>query len=113
MDWSTFLQFISNPFVAALNIPFSVASNWIAGQVPDYVTAAIQNGANTLTGWLGTAYITIITGVINAFPLGGVFPTSFHAAAQYFGNALASVNFVVPVGALMTCITLVLSGTAI
>jgi len=108
MDWNAFVQLITNPWTAGLVWTGDLVGDFLAGQIPDDVVTAIQNGANTLTGWLGTAYISIITGVINLFPQGGTFPSSFHSSASYFGNALASVNFIVPVGTLMTCITLVL-----
>jgi len=54
----------------------------------------------------------VVTGglvlILNRLPPGGGFPTQVHDAALYFGHALAYVNFILPVDALVWCISIVL-----
>jgi len=83
--------------------------NWITN-VPglnDFWDAAAIVGGNTVGAASG-----IVTGglvlLLNRLPPGGNFPDQVHEAALYFGNALSFVNFILPVDALVWCISLVL-----
>jgi len=67
--------------------------------------------AASVGGGVAGAASGVVTGglifIINRMPPGGGFPVQVHDAATYFGHTLAYVNFILPVDALVWCLSIV------
>jgi len=66
-------------------------------------------GYSSIVSYIGGVLGQIFLGILIFLPSGGALPQVFHDASQYFGNALATVNFFFPVSTLVYCMTLVFS----
>jgi len=64
---------------------------------------------STLTGAVGSVAGGMTMNLMSGLPPGGTFPAVYHNSAVYFGNALQSVAFIMPVEAIITCLTLALT----
>jgi len=86
--------------------------NGSCGATPADVTQILTGiGSNlpNVASFIGSGLSKPLAVILNFLPDGGGFPTIFHTATQYFGNMLASVNWLLPVSDLIYCVTFVLS----
>jgi len=77
-------------------------------EVTEMLTGIGSNLPNT-TGFIGNLISKPLALIFNFLPDGGGFPTVFHTASIYFGNTLASVNWLLPVADLIYCVSFVFS----
>lgn len=96
--------------------PNSYINLFTGGAVADFFTTAGQSLGSTtaaITGNIGQvaqdAGWEMVSKLFDFMPDGGGFPAIFHEAAIYFGNCLQSVAFMVPVEALVQCLTISMS----
>jgi len=66
-----------------------------------------QTGSDIVGGFT-SGFAHVIAGIFSFLPQGGTLPQVFHDAALYFGNMLATVNWILPVDALIYCLTFIL-----
>lgn len=62
-------------------------------------------GASAIGNVLGSVAAHTVINLLYFFPDGGTMPTAFHDAAIYFGNALQTVAWLVPIPTLIYCMT--------
>jgi len=76
--------------------------------VTQILTGVGDNFTSTVA-MLKSAGVELLLGIFNYLPDGGGFPDSFHSAFAYFGNALATIDFILPVSTLIYCIGFILA----
>lgn len=89
-------------------------SNWLGScyqgactAYPQEVWDALGNSLSSATGWLGSSAAVVWAQIFYFLPDGGNLPPAMHAAAIYFGNALQTVSFVLPVASLIDCLAII------
>jgi len=76
--------------------------------VVEMLTGIGEHSANTAS-FIGNAVSKLFLGIFGFLPLGGGLPQVIHDAFIYFGNTLATVNFILPVPTLIFCMSLIFS----
>jgi len=101
---------------------FYYTGQFLGSVMPDFVRSMFPNvnGIYTIAESLGVTFSNVFSfmgsaigqiylGAFSILPDGGKLPLVFHQASQYFGNSLATINFIFPVSTLVYCMTLVFS----
>jgi len=85
--------------------------NWWrdGGTWPQAAWDTIVSKVSSVGDVLQEAGAVVWKSIFYFLPDGGTLPDVFHTSAQYFGNTLMTVNFILPVDTLIYCMSLVLS----
>lgn len=118
MDWLSI--FLSTPgFIPGLgymNTAIDAVYGYVGGCLqgtcpafPDTYISYLQGIAGDTIGWFSGAPAVAIYGIFKLMPDGGGLPSQIHDAAIFFGNTLSSVSWMLPVSALIQCLSLIIA----
>jgi len=99
------------PFITQWLNPNSATLNAFTSDptLENYLSLVGSGLFDLLPSLAGGALTEFLVVLLQVFPNGGSLPTVFHTSAVFLGNSLSSVDFMIPVSTLMTCIFIVLS----
>jgi len=115
MNGDLFSFFTGTPWAIG-NTAIQAVSNWwgtcLSGactSYPDTAWNTLLNRMATPDAWFGNITGKAVSMILGMLPPGGGLPPEMHTAALYFGNALQSVGWFLPVSDLVNCMLIVLS----
>jgi len=105
-------SWVLDPLNALLGVGFTSFGQWLGSCIngscdvlTDVGLKNIFNALASILDFLQQIATTAWLGIFMALPSGGHFPPVTHSAAVYFGNALQSVAFMLPVDVMVWCLT--------
>ena len=98
--------------VSSLFTYFASCIDGTCSDIPPEVLTVFSDTSvslSSLPSYLLSNVSKLFYGLFDYLPDGGGFPSAFHDAALYFGDALATINFILPVSTLIYCISFILT----
>lgn len=106
------LTYLANNSASLVTDIFGYLGSCVQGSCSSFPTDAFQifqSAASNISSWMNNGSGAVFSQLFDFMPDGGNLPSQWHEAASYFGNTLYSIDFILPVSALVQCFTVILS----